>query len=221
MSLVHAHTSPSTASVSGPGIHPPDHYESFTDVAVVSAAKNGEYLAFEELVRRFHARIYRLVMGMLKDPTDAEEVVQEIFLSVFRHLQHFKGQSSPGSWIYRIAVNTALMRLRRNRRKPFVSLDALPVGVSDAETATLWPPGEWSQKPEDALLSRELGERIEAAIARLPEKYRLVLLLRDIDGQNNEEVAATLGLTLPTVKARLHRSRLFIRSELERYFANK
>lgn len=191
-----------------------------TDRDLFSAAKSGDYQAFEEIVRRYHDRVYRLAYGMMKNEAEASDVVQDTFLNVFRHLDSFRADAAPGSWIYRIAANSALMRLRTKRRKPLLSIEDAPAGT-DGDTRSIWPVGEWTQAPDDKLLTKELMARIEDAISRLPEKYRLVLLMRDVEGMDNAEVADTLGLTLPTVKARLHRSRLFVRDEIERYFKDQ
>ena len=144
-----------------------------------------------------------------------------MLLNAFKSLASFRHDSAPGSWIFRIAANSALMRLRTKRRKPFLSIEDVPQADTDKRKRAMWPVGDWSRQPEEKLLSRELASHLEDAIERLPEKYRLVLLLRDVEGLNNEQVADALGLTLPTVKARLHRSRLFIRDELDRYFGGK
>ncbi len=193
-----------------------------SDLQLVEAAQAGDYPAFEELVRRYHDKVYRLAFGMTRSHQDAEEVVQDTFLNAFRSLSTFRRDSAPGSWIYRIAANGALMKLRSKRRKPLLSIDDVPGAAEDKRRrSALWPVGEWSRQPEEKLVSAELARHLEDAIGRLPEHQRVVLLLRDVDGLNNEQVAETLGLTLPTVKARLHRSRLFIRDELDRYFGGK
>ncbi|HET6343918.1 MAG TPA: sigma-70 family RNA polymerase sigma factor [Myxococcota bacterium] len=192
-----------------------------SDAALFAAAQTGDFGAFEAVVGKYHERVYRLALGMMHNGTDAEEVVQETFLNVFRALGSFKNESSPGTWIYRVAVNVALMRLRQKKRKPLLSIEDQEANVSLPGASPLWAVGEWARQPEERLLSKELAERIEGAIDRLPEKYKLVLLLRDVEGQSNEEVAHTLGLTVPTVKSRLHRSRLFVRQALETYFKRK
>lgn len=190
-----------------------------TDLDLFHAAQRGDYDAFEQIVRRFHDRVYRLAYGMTKNQTEAEEVVQDTFLNVFRSLASFRADSSPSTWIYRVAANSALMRLRTKRRKPLLSLDEVPNGAStNGNVESLTPPGAWSRQPDEKLLTKELGTIIDAAVDQLPEKYRLVLLLRDVEGLSNEDVASTLGLTLPTVKSRLHRSRMFVRERLEDYF---
>jgi RNA polymerase sigma-70 factor (ECF subfamily) len=198
---------PQAATTSGP-----------LDAELLEAARRGEYSAFETLVQRYRDRVYRLALGMMHEPAEAEEVVQETFLSVFRGLQRFRGESSVGTWVYRVAANACLMRLRGRRRKPLLSIDDTLPSYADTGGDALTPPGDWARQPDDQLLSSELGEHLESAIAKLPEKYRMVLLLRDVEGLSNEEVAETLGLTVPTVKSRLHRSRLFVRERLEAYF---
>lgn len=195
--------------------HPSDGSK---DLDLVNAARSGDYSAFEQLVHRFRDRVYRLARGMTANEAEAEEVVQETFLAVFRKLESFRGESSVSSWIYRVAANNALMRLRRQRRKPHLSIEDTRPDFTTDGTEYIDAPGEWARQPDEQLLDRELGAHIESAIGELPEKYRLVLLLRDVEGLSNEAVADTLGLTVPTVKSRLHRSRLFVRDRLETYF---
>ncbi len=190
-----------------------------TDRDLFRAAQAGDYTAFEEIVRRYHERVFRLAFGMTKSESDAEEIVQDTFLNVFRNIKSYRADAAPGSWIYRVAANSALMRLRTKRRKPLLSIEDMP--ASENGQSGLWPVGAWARQPDEKLLNQELMGRLDEAISRLPEKYRLVLLLRDVEGLDNDEVAETLGLTVPTVKARLHRSRMFVRDEIDRYFRQK
>jgi len=189
-----------------------------TDVELVAAAQKGDYDAFEVLVERHQDRVYRLAYGFVQSASDAEDVTQETFLSVFTHLATFRASSAPASWIHRITANHALMRLRARRRRPVMSIEDRPSAWNDDGKVWIVPPGDWAQTPDDALLSRELGQRIESAVDKLPESYRVVLLMRDVEGLSSEEVASALGVTIATVKNRLHRSRLFVRDELEGYF---
>jgi RNA polymerase sigma-70 factor (ECF subfamily) len=190
-----------------------------TDLELFHAAQRGNYEAFEQIVKKYHDRVYRLAYGMMKSQAEAEEVVQDTFLNAFRSLASFRADSKPSTWIYRIAANSALMRLRTRRRKPLLSLDEVPNGASvNGNVESITPPGAWSRQPDEKLLTAELGKHIDRAVDELPEKYRLVLLLRDVEGLSNEEVASTLGLTIPTVKSRLHRSRMFVRERIEDYF---
>jgi RNA polymerase sigma-70 factor (ECF subfamily) len=190
-----------------------------SDIELVNAAKGGDYDAFEALTVRYQDRVYRLALGMTKSPQDAEEVMEEAFLNIFRNIESFRGDSSPGSWIYRVAANAALMKLRTRRRKPLLSIEDSLLAHADAERGNINAPGPWARQPDEKLLDKELGDYITRAIEQLPEKYRMVLLLRDVEEQSNEEVARPRGLTVPTVKSRLYRSRLFVRDQLEQYFS--
>lgn len=188
-----------------------------TDEALVAALQSGNYEAFEILVRRYQDKVFRLAYDFTRNPSDAEEIAQETFLSVFTHLGSFRFQSTPASWIYRITANHALMRLRARRRRPELSIEDRPTSWKDEGRVWVVPPGDWGQAPDEHLLTAELREHLAAAIEKLPESYRVVLLMRDVEGLSNEEVAATLGTTVATIKNRLHRSRLFVREELDRY----
>lgn len=188
---------------------------------ILQAQAGGDlgFAAFEALVDRYRDRVYRLAFGMTKSESEAEEVVQDAFLNLFRNLDGFRGDSAPSTWIYRIASNSALMRLRTKRRKPLLSIeDQAPLS---APAQGIWPGGSWSRTPDNQVFDQELRAHIEAAIEELPKKHRIVLILRDVEGFSNAEVAEMLGLTVPTVKARLHRSRLFVRERLEKYFEEK
>jgi RNA polymerase sigma-70 factor (ECF subfamily) len=190
-----------------------------SDLELITQAQSGGeagFAAFEALVARYRERLYRLAFGMTKDANEAEEVVQDAFLSIYKNLDAFRGESTPSTWLYRVATNAALMRLRTKRRKPLPSLEDLdPI---EAPQTSIWPGGRWSLPPEELALKDELRQHLEQAIQELPEKYGIVLLLRDVEGLSTSEVAETVGLTVPTVKARLHRARLFVRQKLERYF---
>ncbi|MBN1962782.1 MAG: sigma-70 family RNA polymerase sigma factor [Deltaproteobacteria bacterium] len=192
--------------------------ETRSDLELILAAQAGNYHSFEELVRRYHSRVFRLAYGMIKNKHDTQEAVQDTFLNIFRSLAKFRQNSTPGSWIFRIATNSALMRLRTKKRKPLTSIENIPDKTLTSSNKSLWAVPYWTQQPDEKLLSLELAHHLQDAITRLPEKYRLVLLLRDVEGLDNEQVAQVLNLSIPTIKSRLHRSRLFVRDELERYF---
>ncbi len=192
-----------------------------TDVELVKKAQTGDYPAFEDLVRRYQDRVYRLALGMIQVPAEAEEVVQDTFLNIFKNIKEFRGDAAISSWIFRVTANTALMALRRQRRKPHLSLEDAGPDFSEDGTRHVQEPTDWTIKPNELVLSGELKELIQTTMANLPEKYRLVLLLKDVEGLSNEEVAEALGLTVPTVKARLHRSRLIVRDQLDHYFRNQ
>lgn len=177
----------------------------------------GDEAAFEVLVRANTGRLLAVARRLLPTEEDAREAVQEAFLSAFRSLPRFEGGSKLSTWLHRITVNAALMRLRTRRRKPEESLDAfLPSFLEDghhAEVFSTWP------EPADRALERaEVQAMVRAQVERLPESYRTVLVLRDIEGMDTEEVAAALGMTTNAVKMRLHRGRQALRTLLEPMF---
>ena len=189
-----------------------------SDEALLALVEQGDEAAFEELVRRYRDRVYRLSMGMLKNSAEAEETCQEIFLTVFKKAYTFKGKSSASTWIYRIATNTALMRLRRQTTKPRIAVEDGWLGFEEGYQAPLENVAKWPRSPEKEYLNTEIRTLIENAAAELPEKYRVVLLLKDVEGMSLDDISQTLGLTVASVKSRLHRSRLYIREQLDTYF---
>ncbi len=183
----------------------------------MAAAKAGRQDAFAEIVERHSPVVYNLALRLVKDPHEAEEVLQETFISAFRALPKFEGRSQLGTWLYRIGYNAALMHLRK-RRPPADSLDE-PVTTEDGDSL----PRElvdWGSIPDDLLLNRELRTVLDAALETLPESLRSVFVLRDIEGLSTAETAAALGLTETNAKVRLHRARLALRERLTGYFAH-
>ena len=192
-----------------------------TDEELVSRARTKDYAAFEELVGRYEDKIFRLAFRFVRNETEAKEIVQDTFLLVWRKLDTFKGDSQFGSWLYRVATNTALMRLRAQRRHPEISTEELPVDYLD-NYGQLPAAGEnWAKRPDDELQSDELRRRIQNAVDALPEIYRTVFLIRDVEGLSTEETAEVLEISIPTVKTRLHRARLALRDAITRYFDQK
>jgi len=170
----------------------------------------------EVLFDRFHGKIYSLAMSILKNESDAEEAVEDVFMTVVQKAHTFKGNSALYSWIYRICVNTCLMRLRRSRKYETVSIEGfMPVFTEDGMHAG--PVDDWSKAVERKALNKELGQVIKRFMEDLPEKHRVVFALSDVEGMSNEETAKILGLTVPAVKSRLHRARLYLREQLSRY----
>jgi len=172
-------------------------------------------------MRQYSGRVYRLAYGITRNSADAEEVVQDVFLSVIRKGESFEGRSAVGSWIYRITANAALNKRRGKRAEVETSLEELlPTykadGHRDGDRA--WVLADWSHNPEDDLLSNESRASLSRAIQKLPEHYRAVVVLRDVEGLSNEETAELLGETVASVKSRLHRSRMALREELTHYF---
>jgi RNA polymerase sigma-70 factor, ECF subfamily len=192
------------------------------DVELVRRAQNGDGSAFAELVSRHQRQLYRLALRMTGSEADAQEVLQEAFLNAYQKLPNFRGEAQFSSWLYRIAANSALMRLRRKRRAPDALADQ-PLelqGPRFSAEGYLDPPprSDWSQRADEKMMDRELGSAIDQAVASLPEDYRTVFLLKDVDGLSNEDIAAALELTVPAVKSRLHRARLSLREKLGDFF---
>jgi RNA polymerase sigma-70 factor (ECF subfamily) len=188
------------------------------DASLVTRAQAGDGDAFGVLVRRYEARVFRLVRRIVGDD-EAEDALQETFLSAWRALPRFAGASTFSTWIYRIATNAALMRLRK-RRPDVVSLDA-PVPAGDDESTAPRELVDWGPTPEDALADAETRAAMDAAIAALPPEQRAAFLLRDVEGLDNADAAAALELTVPAFKARVHRARLFLRDRLDRHFRER
>jgi RNA polymerase sigma-70 factor (ECF subfamily) len=200
-----------------------------SDRELVERTRAGETAAFTTLVTRHQRQIYRLALRMMGNEADAEEVLQEAFLNAYGKLGEFRGDAAFNSWIYRIAANSALMRLRRKRRAPdFVSTDAepstegMPAPEFGPDGSYVEPPrSDWSMRADEALHNQQLGRAIEEAVANLSDEYRVVFMLKDVDGLSNEEIADALDLSVPAVKSRLHRARLALREQLGGYFGQR
>src|SRR5262245_17184429 len=192
-----------------------------SDEDLVSRARDKDFAAFEQLLDRYEDKIFRLPFRFVRNETDAKAVLQDTFLTIWRKLDTFKGDSQFSSWLYRVAANAALMRLRAQRRHPEVSTEELPVGFLDSY-GQMPPSGEnWAKRPDDELQSNELRTHIQSAVDGLPEIYRTVFLLRDVEGLSTEETAEVLQISVPTVKTRLHRARLALRDRISAYFDKK
>ncbi len=187
------------------------------EIALIAALKRGDASAYATLVERYSETIYNLALRMMNDPLEAEDVLQETFISAFRAMNRFEGRSRLSTWLYRIAYNAALMRLRR-RTPALVSLDE-PAITEEGETLPRQLV-DWSAVPEEVLLRHETQEVLREAVARLPAGLRAVFTLRDIEGRSTAETATVLDLTETNVKVRLHRARLALREQLTAYFAS-
>jgi len=193
-----------------------------SDDALVARAKEKDFEAFEALVERYQDKVYRLAFRFMRNETEAKEIVQETLLSVWRKLDGFKGDSQFSSWLYRVTANAALMRLRTQRRHPEVSTEELDPSFLDrggpAYGQVTSPGDNWARRPDDELQSEELRTQLQRAIDDLPEIYRTVFLIRDVDGFSTEETAEALDISVPTVKTRLHRARVALREAIAKYF---
>jgi RNA polymerase sigma-70 factor (ECF subfamily) len=188
------------------------------DEELVAGLLRGEARAVEALVDRYGAWIHRLASRLLADTRDAEEVTQDVLMTVVQKIGTFKREAAFSSWLYRIAANAAYGRLRSRRSRPEVSIEPL-LPVFDQEGRHVAPVLDWSKNVDDPAVAGELRSALERGISQLPEEYRIVLLLRDVEGLTNEEVADALGLTVAAVKSRLHRARLALRPQLAQLFA--
>jgi RNA polymerase sigma-70 factor, ECF subfamily len=172
--------------------------------------------AVEALFDRYHGKVYGLAMSILMNRNDAEEATQDVFLAVVRKADRFQEDSGNHSWIYRICVNTCLMRLRKDRRRETVPIEEfLPAFTKEGAYAS--PVEDWSREVERRIPEKEIGQVIGGFAGELTEKYRLVFALCDLQGFSYEETAQVLGLTIAAVKSRLHRARLYLRERLSRY----
>jgi len=186
--------------------------------ALVAAIQQGDQSAFAELVRRYEGKIYSLALRLTESPEEAEEVLQETFLAAYRAIGSFRAESGLHTWLYRIATNAALMRLRRQHH--VASLDDLMAQDEDEVSLPLQLV-DWQPQPEEAILTAETRTLLEEALQRLPEAMRVVVLLRDVQGLSAHEVAEVLGVSVAAVKSRLHRGRLALRQALSSYFHDR
>ena len=190
-----------------------------TEATLIDRLRGGDTAALEGLMEQFAPRIHRLAYGITRNEADAEEVVQDVFLSLFRKIDGFEGRAALGTWIYRITVNAALIKRRGKRIELEVLLeDHLPTfredGHREGDRALLL--ADWSETPEEELLSNETRRAVRRMIANLPDRYRTVLLLRDMEGLSNEETAEILDDSVASVKSRLHRARMALREQVTR-----
>ncbi len=185
------------------------------EAVLVTAAQGGDLGAFEQLMRRYEPRVLRLAMRIVGNEADAEDVLQDAFLKAYAKLDQFQRQSSFYTWVVRIAVNEALMRLRRRRGDRELPLDQ---EFDAGETMLPREVEDWRPNPEQQLARQELHRLLSESIASLALPYRVVFQLRDVDGLSTEETADVLHLTVPAVKSRLLRARLQLRDKLGRHF---
>ena len=192
--------------------------EETSELALVQAAKKGDLEAFSDLVKRYDRNIFRIAQHITHNEDDAQDVVQEAFLKAYQNLNQFQGNSKFYTWLVRIAVNEALMKLRRRRTDRTVSID------EDVETEEGSMPREvadWSPNPEQLYGQSELSDILKKTIQGLPPSFRTVFVLRDVEGMSTEETAEMLDLSIPAVKSRLLRARLQLRERLAKYFKSK
>lgn len=186
------------------------------ELVLLQALREGDSAAFQQLFDTFSDKIYRLAVGLLQDEAEAESVVQDSFLRLFEHLDRFEGRSKISTWLYRVAYNASMDRLRK--RRPFLSLSS----DLDDEDSPISSPAiliDWRDVPERRLTEAEINAELDRAIAALPEKLRAIFILYEIEGLSHSESAEVLGISVSAAKVRLHRARLTLRERLAAYFA--
>ena len=191
------------------------------DLPLVRRAREGDFAAFEGLVGRYERRIYGLARRIVDQVQDAEEVVQQTFLSVIEHLKDFREEALFSTWLTRIATNHALALLRKRSRQRTVPL--ADDGTAEADRDVPHPEfiAQWRETPEEIASRHETRELLDEALAGLDEKYRLVFELRDVQGLSTAETAGALGISPSNVKVRLLRARLMLRERLTRQFGDE
>jgi len=187
------------------------------DQALIDKINAGDFQAFEALVNRYESKVYRLAMRMLRHQQDAEDALQESFLQVYRGLKSFEGRSNFSTWLFRLATNVCLMKIRHRGTEPtgMVPLEDFLPQHEEGNQPSLQ---EWPEKPEEILLTKESREKMMEALDQLPADYRAVFVLRDIEGFSNAEAGEALGISVAAVKSRLHRARIALRGMLAEYF---
>src|SRR5258705_11384951 len=188
------------------------------ELALVASAKAGDVAAFEELVRRYDRNVFRIAQHITQNREDAEDVVQDAFIKAYSNLKQFQGQSKFYTWLVRIAVNEALMKLRRRRPERMVSLDE---EVKTEDDSVPREGADWSPNPEQQYTQAELCDILTRTIQGLPPGFRTVFVLRDVEGLSTEETAQALEVSIPAVKSRLLRARLQLRERLSRFFQKR
>src|SRR6201996_5068145 len=188
------------------------------DILLVNRAREGDVQAFEQLVRQYERQVFRIAQHITQNREDAQDVVQDAFFKAYQKLEQFQGNSKFYTWLVRIAVNEALMRLRKRRTAKTVSMDE---DVQTDEGSIPRDFAEWRPNPEQQYNQAELAEILRKTIQGLPPGFRTVFTLRDVENLSTEETAEALGVSAPAVKSRLLRARLQRRERLSRYFRQK
>src|SRR5215213_1478215 len=190
----------------------------FDETNLGTQARQGDTAAFGELTERYQRNIFRLAQNITQNSEDAEDVLQETFMKAYEHLPDFEGQSKFYTWIVRIAVNEALMKLRKRKSSKTVSLDEPTDTGEDTMTREI---AVWDEDPEQKYSREELREILDKAVESLKPAFRTVFVLRDIEELSTEETASALDISIPAVKSRLLRARLQLREKLTKFFRRK
>lgn len=191
------------------------------DRELLTRAQEGDISAFEALVDRHKDKVFALALRMTRSEADAAEITQETFLSAYQHLKTFRGDAAFGSWVHRIAANHALMRLRHRRVVDAAHEELKQPEFNERGSFVEYPTNDWSRRADEKALDAELGQAIRQAADRLPEEYRRVFLLKDVDGLSYEEISEVTGDSVPAIKSRLHRARLALREAIDAFYQEK
>lgn len=181
------------------------------DMELLKLIKKGDTKALEEIIQKYEARTFNLAIKFMHNEEDAEEVVQDVFLTLFHKAKSFKGKSAFSSWLYRVVVNCAFMKLRKKKQEQAVSIEDISPNAKH----------DWVEKDtsffantDSKLITSQLYDNLNSAIQKLPQRYKSVFVLRDVNGLSNQEVGELLSISLPAVKSRLHRARIMLQKRL-------
>ena len=189
--------------------------EEVSDVELLNKFKKGCKDSYEQIVRKYESKVHSLALRLTKNTEDAEEVLQDVFITIYKKADSFQGKSKFSSWLYRITCNASFMKLRKNKQEQAIAMDDLaPFLQEKAINGDI----KLTNRGDHVSMNKEIRVALETAISKLPEEYRAVFVLRDIDGLSNKEVGNILNLSVPAVKSRLHRSRLMLRKKLQRFY---
>lgn len=190
---------------------------SVEDARLIEQLKARDGAALESLMAHYQVKVYGLAQRLTGNRQDAEEVLQDVFWRIFQRIDSFRGESKLSSWIYRITTNTALMKVRGRPKSHHIPIEEELGPAMTADGMIAEPVMDWTRLPSDELERKELARRLEEAVNQLAPDYRTVFVLRDIEGLSAEEACEVLDLSVPALKSRLHRARLFLRKQLADY----
>ena len=192
-----------------------------TDEELIREAKSGDRSAFTLLVKRYEDTVFRFSLKLCRDREKAEETLQDTFINVYRKLGSFDGKSKFSTWLYTVVANNCLMKRRKRKLQELEeSLELLDHPASSPDGRFTHQVARWEDSPADILLGKELRHLLDASILKLPEIYRAVFILRDVEGKSNEETARVLGISQEAAKSRLRRARAFLREQLDPYMTS-
>ena len=189
---------------------------------LIQSAARGDHAAFTELVKRYEETIYRFSLKLCRDPSKAEEVLQDTFINVFRKLRTFDGKSKFSTWLYSVVTNNCLMKRRKRKLDELEdSLQDLDNPATDDEGRFLRQVARWDETPVEVVMKKELRDLLDEAVLRLPDLYRAVFVLRDVEGKSTEETAEILSISVEAAKSRLRRALAFLRDHLNPYMTGQ